>query len=139
MLLYILSSTYSEILMFILLLGMIFSTTLFIIMFKSYVKKNKELKNLQQQFIGKVDSLRKEHSDNLNNIRKDSLKREEDRNNQWIESERELLNVLNGLSIFFDISEKLSKVESEKIISMLLEIENKIINKINSLTLSNNG
>lgn len=139
MLLYILPPSYSEILMLLLFITTIFSTTLFIILLKKIDKKNKELKNIQQQYIGKIDSLRKEHSEILNNIRKESLKREEDRNNQWIESERELLNVLNGLSMFFDINEKLNKVESEKILAKLQEIEEKLINNIKSLRLSNNG
>jgi RPA family protein len=108
-------------------------------MLKKNDKKNKELRNIQQQYIGKIDSLRKEHAEILNGIRRESLKREEDRNNQWIESERELLNVLNGLSMFFDINEKLNKVESEKILAKLQEIEEKLINNIKSLRLSNNG
>ena len=133
------SPIYLEVLMLFLLTATIFSTILFIVMLKKNDKKNKELRNIQQQYIGKIDSLRKEHAEILNGIRRESLKREEDRNNQWIESERELLNVLNGLSMFFDINEKLNKVESEKILAKLQEIEEKLINNIKSLRLSNNG
>ena len=55
------------------------------------------------------------------------LKREEERSRQWIESEKETLNVLNGVSILLDLSEKIGRVESEKILNKLEEIEEQVI------------
>ena len=51
------------------------------------------------------------------------LKREEERSRQWIESEKETLHVLNGVSMLLDLSDKISRVESEKIIKKLDELK----------------
>ena len=58
-------------------------------------KKSAEIKLIQQQHVAKVDIIRKEHSDTLEKIRIEMLKREEERNRQWMESEKETLHVLN--------------------------------------------
>ncbi len=89
-------------------------------------KKNLEIKLMQQQHIAKIDSLRKDHSDTLENLRQEILKREEERVRQWIESEKETLHVLNGVSTLLDLSEKIGKIESEKIIEKLMEIQSKV-------------
>jgi hypothetical protein len=51
------------------------------------------------------------------------LKREEERSRQWMESEKETLHVLNGVSTLLDLSEKIGRVESEKIIKKLEELK----------------
>lgn len=86
-----------------------------------------EIKQLQQQHVAKVDIIRKEHSDTLEKIRVEMLKREEERSRQWIESEKETLHVLNGVSILLDLSEKIGRVESEKILKKLGEIEQQVL------------
>lgn len=86
-------------------------------------KKSAEIKLIQQQHVAKVDIIRKEHSDTLEKIRIEMLKREEERNRQWMESEKETLHVLNGVSILLDLSEKIGRVESEKILKKLDEIQ----------------
>lgn len=95
-------------------------------------KKSAELKLIQQQHVAKVDIIRKEHSDTLEKIRVEMLKREEERNRQWIESEKETLHVLNGVSILLDLSEKIGRVESDKILKKLDEIRNQVA-KLTSL------
>lgn len=54
------------------------------------------------------------------------LKREDERSRQWIESEKETLHVLSGVSNILDLNEKISKFESEKILTKLAEIQKKI-------------
>jgi GTP-binding protein EngB required for normal cell division len=49
------------------------------------------------------------------------LKREEERSRQWMESEKETLHVLNGVSNLLDLSEKIEGVRSEKILESLKE------------------
>jgi|GEM_PF-1563070 hypothetical protein len=93
---------------------------------KTNRKKTAEMKLLQQQHVAKVDNIRKEHSDTLEKIRVEMLKREEDRSHQWIESEKETLHVLNGVSTLLDLSERIGRVESEKILKKLDEIQIKI-------------
>jgi hypothetical protein len=43
-----------------------------------------------------------------------------------MESEKETLHVLNGVSTLLDLTDKLSKSESEKIMQKLIEIQGKI-------------
>ena len=89
-------------------------------------KKNIEIKLMQQQHAAKIDMLRKEHSDTLEKIRLEMLKREEERTRQWMESEKETLHVLNGVSTLLDLSEKLGKSDSDKILKKLEEIQVKV-------------
>ena len=95
-------------------------------MMKAFRKKNIELKLIQQQHVAKIDIIRKEHSDTLEKIRVEMLKREDERGRQWMESEKETLHVLNGVSTLLDLSEKISRVESEKILKVLAELMEKI-------------
>jgi hypothetical protein len=102
-----------------------FSVTLTFIM-KVIKKKNVEIKLTQQQHTAKIDMLRKEHSDTLERIRLEMLKREEERTRQWMESEKETLHVLNGVSTLLDLSDKLDKSNSEKILKILGVIQDKV-------------
>jgi hypothetical protein len=83
---------------------------------------------MQQQHIAKIDMIRKEQSDVLEKIRLEMLKREEERTRQWMESEKEALHVLNGVSIILDLSDKLSRVEGEKLMKKLEELQTQIKN-----------
>ena len=58
----------------------------------------------------------------MENIRLEMLKREDDKNRMWAESEKETLKVLSGVSNLLDLSEKINKVESDKIIKKLDDI-----------------
>lgn len=87
-----------------------------------------ETRLMQQQHVAKVDIIRKEHTEKLDGIRVEMLKREEERSRQWMESEKETLHVLNGVSTLLDLSEKIGRVESEKILSKLEEIQAKVEN-----------
>lgn len=98
-----------------------------------YGKKLKKITNNytteQHQHIAKIDSIRKEHAETLEKIRVEMLKREEDRNRQWMESEKETLLVLGGVSNLLDISEKINRVESDKIQTTLEHILNELNNE----------
>jgi len=96
---------------------------------KTLRKKIAELKLIQQQHVARVDIIRKEHSDALEKVRIEMLKREEERSRQWMESEKETLHVLNGVSTLLDLSEKIGRVESEKILKRLDELAEKFESK----------
>jgi hypothetical protein len=83
-------------------------------------------KLMQEQHVARVDLIRKDHNETLERIRVEMLKREEERARQWMESEKETLHVLNGVSILLDLNEKIEKNESEKIIKILEEIREKV-------------
>lgn len=96
---------------------------------KKFRIKANEMVLTQHQHVAKIDIIRKEHSETLENIRVEMLKREGERSRQWIESEKETLHVLNGVSTLLDLSEKIGRVESDKILKKLDEIQSQIINK----------
>ena len=93
---------------------------------KAIKRKTAEIKLLQHQHVAKVDTIRKEHSDTLEKIRVEMLKHEEERGRQWMESEKETLHVLNGVSMLLDLNDKIGKIESEKILLKLDEIREKV-------------
>jgi len=95
-------------------------------MMKVFRKKTSDAKLAQQQHTARVDAIRKDHSDTLERIRVEMLKKEEERSRQWMESEKETLHVLNGVSMLLDLNEKIGRVESEKILLKLEEIREKI-------------
>lgn len=101
---------------------------------RKFNKKTTELKQVQQQYAAKIDQLNKNHNETLERIRENILKHEEERTFQWIESEKETLNVLSGLTTLLDMNEKLGRVESEKILAKIQDAELKILSKIKSLT-----
>lgn len=102
-------------------LGMLFIIALLSFQ-KSMKQKSTEIKLLQQQYLARVDNIRKEHTDTLEKLRLEMLKREEERTRQWIESEKETLHVLNGVSTLLDLKDKLDNVDSMKILKKLDEI-----------------
>jgi hypothetical protein len=89
-------------------------------------RKTADMKLIQQQHVAKIDLIRDDHAKTLEKIRVEMLKKEEERGRQWMESEKETLHVLNGVSILLDLNEKIGRVESEKILLKLDEIREKI-------------
>jgi len=98
-------------------------------MIKALRTKTDDTKLMQQQHVAKIDIVRKEQADTLERIRLEMLNREEERGRQWMESEKETLRVLSGVSTLLDLSEKIGRVESEKILSKLDEIQKKVEEK----------
>lgn len=111
---------------------LIFTVILSTLFYKKMRIKTAEINLLQQQHVAKVDNIRKEHSDTLEKIRVEMLKREEERNRLWMESEKETLHVLNGVSILLDLSEKIGRVESEKILKKLDELQYQVLKLTNN-------
>lgn len=101
-------------------------------------EKTNERKLMQQQYIAKIDNIRKEHSDTLENLRLEMLKREEERTRQWIESEKETLHVLNGVSAILELGEKVLNTENGKMQNLMIEIRDRT-EKIEKLLESNHN
>ena len=114
--------------LFYITIGLLVSTIFIIIfLFRQVNKKNIENKLLDFQHNAEMIDVRKEHCEVLERIRIEMLKREEEKNRQWIESEKETLHVLDGVSTLLDLSDKFGRIESEKIITILEDIQRKII------------
>lgn len=111
---------------YLFVVSIIFFTIIFFSFIKALRNKSKEFKLMQEQHVARVDLIRKDHAETLEKIRVEMLKREEERTRQWMESEKETLHVLNGVSILLDLNEKIEKNESEKILNKLDEIRDKI-------------
>ena len=106
------------------------STLLFfglvMLLIKLLRNKATDQKTLQLQHVARIDVVRKEHSDKLEKLRIEMLKREEERTRQWMESEKETLHVLNGVSNLLDLTDKIGRVDSDKILTKLDEIQGKV-------------
>ena len=109
-------------------ISMIFFFSTLFYMMKSLRKGIAETKLQQQQHIVKIDNIRKEQMNTLENLRVEMLKREKDRIRQWVESEKEALHILNGVSNLLDLTNKIDRADSEKILKKLDEIHAKIKN-----------
>jgi len=94
------------------------------------VIKTNENKQSQQQHTAKIDSIRKDHVNKVDDLHVQMLQKEEDRTRQWIESEKETLHVLNGVSSLLELSENISRVESKKILTKLEEIKSIVDKKL---------
>ena len=92
-------------------------------------KKTSEGRLAEHQHSARIDVIRKENEEKLEALRIEMLKREEDRSRQWMESEKETLHVLNGVSNLLELSDKVDKVEFKKINKALMAIEEKIISE----------
>lgn len=90
--------------------------------------RNNEIVKLQQQHVAKIDAIRKEHVEKINELNKEMLKKEEDRSRQWQESEKETMLVLNGVSQLLELSESISRIDSEKIMNKLDELKQVLVN-----------
>jgi len=112
-----------------------------IIMFafnRRFHQKSSEMKLTQQQHIARIDIIRKDHSDTLEKLRIEMLKREEDRTRQWMESEKETLRVLNGVSSILELGEKMLNTETGKMQNLMIEIRERT-EKIENLLESDNN
>lgn len=122
---------WTNIFFYLFAISSIISFIVILICAKRIANKNDELKLIQSQHSAKVDIIRKENADKFEELRGEMLKKEEERTRQWMESEKETLIVLNGVSQVLELSENISKIESEKILSKLDEIKEIIENKKN--------
>ena len=100
-----------------------------IIFNKIFKKKSFDLKLTQQQHIARIDNIRKENIKTLENIRVEMLRKEEERSHQWMESEKEALHVLNGVSNLLDLTDRVQKIEFNNFNEGLKAIRREIINE----------
>lgn len=95
-------------------------------MVRALHNKTKHAELIEHQHVARVDNIRKENEEKLDGIRVEMLKREEERSRQWMESERETLRVLNGVSNLLDLSDRFDKSRLDKISTVVTEINEKI-------------
>jgi len=74
-----------------------------------------ELRKIQETYLKKIDE-----------IRKDGIVKEDERNLHWRESEKETLTVLKGVNSVLEMSEKMKENDTEKIINKIDSLETSI-------------
>jgi len=113
-------------------------------LFKKYEKTKDEQIILQEEFnklltdsqikhTESIQKLNKEHSEKIESIQNSAIKREEERSKEWLESEKETLNVLNGVTSLLEMGEKMDQTNRNTIYLKLHEMENRIITTIHEL------
>lgn len=95
---------------------------------------NKELKELNKEHAAKLEENRKEYIEKFEKLQNQYLQREEIRNKQWSESEKETLQVLNGVTSILEMSEKMGQKDTNEILDKLRSLEDRIIGAINNKT-----
>lgn len=113
------------------IIGLLIFIVLSLIIFRLLItiaKKDAYITSLQNQYTIKINNIRDEHLITLENIRREMLNKEDERMRQWSESEREILQVLNGLSQVLNLKDEITDKENSDIQNKLNEIENLIKN-----------
>lgn len=96
-------------------------------------KHNDEVKKLNAAHADEIKKLNSEHAQKIEAIQNNAIKREEERSRQWLESEKETLNVLNGVTSLLEMGEKMDQTNRNTIYMKLQEMENRIISSIESI------
>ena len=79
-----------------------------VMLWKQMDNSRKELKDIN-----------KSHTDKLEEIRKENLKREEERNKQWSDSEKETLQVLNSVTKILEMGEQKGHNDTKQILEKI--------------------
>ncbi|NJO64992.1 MAG: hypothetical protein HC836_44835 [Richelia sp. RM2_1_2] len=115
-----------------------------VFLFKKYEESKKENKVSTEDFNKKIQEIQKLYNDEvlklvsvynerIESIQNSAIKREEERSKQWLESEKETLTVLNGVTSILDIAEKMDQTNRNTVYLKLQEMENRILSKIESI------
>jgi hypothetical protein len=106
-----------------LFIAQVIITIVVVIVFLLHIKKSIKKRNeIEKKYVNNVTDIVQKQLEQLEKIRINTNKREEERSRQWFESEKETLKVLGGVSKLLDLNEKITKLESTKIMSKLDEL-----------------
>jgi ABC-type multidrug transport system fused ATPase/permease subunit len=121
-----------------LFIAQVIITILVVVAFLLHIRKSIKKRNeIEKKYVKNVADIAQKQLEQLEKIRINTNKREEERSRQWFESEKETLKVLGGVSKLLDLNEKIAKLESSKMIIKLDEIHNIIKRLIEKF--DNNG
>lgn len=122
---------WTNIFFYLFVVSLLMTGIIILICTKRMANKNKEIKQIQSQYTAKIDTLRRDHNEKYDQLRNEMLKKEEERTRQWMESEKETLTVLNGISHILELSDNIAKIESDKILNKIADIKEIIQNDDN--------
>ncbi|MFW5795049.1 MAG: hypothetical protein ACOCV1_06155 [Bacillota bacterium] len=89
----------------------------------------KEIKQIHELHTTNIKEIGEKYFDKYEEVIKEMRRKEDDRNKQWLESEKETLNVLNGVTSILEMSEKMGESDNKHIMDKLKDIELKIDKK----------
>lgn len=92
----------------------------------------KELKELNTSHAKSLEENKKDYIEKFEKLQNEYLNREEERNRQWSDSEKETLQVLNGVTSILEMSEKMGQKDTKEILEKLKTVEERIITTINN-------
>lgn len=119
---------YNNLFFYLSVLGLI-AIVLLVIYYNNKIKrKDFQIRSIEQQHANQINSIRLEQAKKIENIQIEQVKHEDERNRLWMESEKETLHVLNGVSTLLDLTDKLGRIESDKIMNKLDELKDQINN-----------
>jgi len=131
MLIQYINTLWENIFFYLFTLTLMLLVVLIILLFRNFKIKNNTLIFQQKQNITRIDNIKKEYQDIIDGLRVEMVKHENERVRQWMESEKETLHVLNGVSTLLELSDKVDKSEFKNINEKLKSIENKLTDKNN--------
>ena len=100
-----------------------------VFLYKQNLNKERRIEKLVSDHANKIDIIRKENTDKLDEVRLQIIEKEDKRNRESKEAEKEMINVLNGVNSVIELSEKYKMSDTQQILDKLKEI----IMKIDSL------
>lgn len=103
-----------------------------VILFRENLNSKKDLKDINKENKENLSEIRKEYVSKFETLQSEYLNREDDRNKQWFESEKETLQVLNGVTSILSMSEKMGQKDTKEILDKLKLVEERIITSFNS-------
>lgn len=103
-----------------------------VVLFKVLLNCGKELKEINKENKEKLEEVRKDYLTKFETIQNEYLRRSEDRNKQWSDSEKETLQVLNGVTSILSMSEKMGQKDTKEILDKLKLVEERIIIALNT-------
>ena len=103
-----------------------------VILYRQNETKDKKLEKTNKDFTDKIDEIRKDQAKKAEEIRQEMIKKEEERNREWRESEKETLQVLNGVNSVLEMSEKMKMSDTKQIMDKLGEIKDDLETIINN-------
>lgn len=102
-----------------------------VIIFRDGLITRRELKEINQTYANKQEEVRKEYVEKFEKLQNEYLKREDERNRQWSESEKQTLQVLNGVTSILELGEKMGQKDTKEILEKLKILEEKLNIAIN--------
>lgn len=101
-------------------------STVIILLWKENKSKSNKINELHEKYNDEIKEIGEKYINKHDEIIKEMKAKEDERNKQWIESEKETLQVLNGVTNILEMSEKMGESDSNNIMDKLKSIESKL-------------